>query len=93
MKYSEAYYNTYQHLPEELAKQYTNLRFDNHCYLRIALDNTFKAKWDTVLKRPAYKNLSATEREEVLNLLKTYKTNEALLQEHNKNSLEWRGKK
>lgn len=93
MNYSEAYYNTYQHLPEELAKQYANLKFDNHCYLRIALDNTFKTKWDTVLKRPAYKNLSPFQLEKVLKLLRTYKSDKDLLITHNQNSLQWRKKK
>ena len=92
MKYSETYYQTYQYLPEELAKQYGTLRFDNHCYLRIALDNTFQAKWDTVLKRPAYKNLNEAELQNVLKLLKMYKKDQELLLTHNQNSLQWRKK-
>lgn len=92
MNYSEAYFNTYQNLPEKLAKQYANLRFDNHCYLRIALDNTFKAKWDTVIKRPAYKNLSGEQKNKVLSLLQKYQSDQELLLIHNQNSLRWRKK-
>jgi len=38
------YESAYQSLPEKLVEQYTDLNFENHCYLRIALDNTFQAK-------------------------------------------------
>ncbi|MEM6517352.1 MAG: acetyltransferase [Bacteroidota bacterium] len=92
MPYSQQYHETYQNLPEELPKIYPDLNFDNHCYLRIALDNTFKAKWDTKIKRPAYKNLNKPQLEQVLLLLNRYKTDSGLLLRHNKNSLRWRGK-
>ena len=88
--YSEKYFEVYQGLPEKLVAIYPEFNFDNHCYLRIALDNTFNAKWDTVLKRPAYRNTSEQERTNLLKLLKHYKTNKTLLLEHNKNSLQWR---
>ena len=58
MLFSSEYYHTYQNLPEKLTEKYTDLNFQNHCYLRIALDNIFQAKWDTKIKRPAYRNLS-----------------------------------
>jgi len=92
MSFSKQYYDTYQNLPEELVNVYPNLNFDNHCYLRIALDNTFEAKWDTVIDRPAYKNLSLDNTDKVLRLLKDYKTDKQLLLEHNRNSLKWRKK-
>ena len=60
--YSQAYYDAYLHLPEDLAAQYTHKRLDNHCYLRIALDNTVGAKWDTQVQRPAYKNITPEQR-------------------------------
>ena len=91
-KFSEEYYKAYQNLPEKLAEQYSDLNFENHCYLRIALDNTFEGKWDTFLKRPAYKNLSDSEKSIVRQLLKSYESNKSLLLEHNKNSLKWRKK-
>ena len=39
-------------LANELENIYHNLNFKNHCYLRIAYDNTIDAKWDTVINRP-----------------------------------------
>lgn len=93
MKYSEAYYSTYQQLPEKLASQYSDLPFDNHCYLRIGLDHVMGAKWDTKLKRPAYKNLSETQRQELLRLLAHYQIDKELLLRHNGESLAFRGKR
>lgn len=93
MKYSEQYYETYRGLPERLAEHYPNKRFDNHCYLRIGLDNTFGAKWDTRLKRPAYKNLEPKDLKTLLELLHRYEHDEDLLMEHNDKSLSWRSKK
>ncbi len=92
MKYSEQYYNFYEMLPEKLAEKYTELPFDNHCYLRIALDNMVHTKWDTVILRPAYKNLSLEQRNEVIRLLKVYLHDESLLLLHNKQSLQYRKK-
>lgn len=92
MKYSEEYYKKYKGLQEELPNIYPELNFDNHCYLRIALDNVFDAKWDTKLKRPAYKNLESKDLENVLNLLESYKNDKNVLLEHNKKSLSFRKK-
>jgi len=92
MPYSRQYHDTYQNLPEKLPKIYPELNFDNHCYLRIALDNTFSAKWDIKINRPAYKNLNDNQLEEVLKLLQQYQTKKDLLLEHNQNSLIWRRK-
>ncbi|MGB3605958.1 MAG: acetyltransferase [Psychroserpens sp.] len=92
MPNSQAYYTTYQHLPEKLAETYPNLRFDNHCYLRIALDNTFQAKWDTVIDRPAYKTINPEQKATVLKLLNSYLVDRALLMSHNRLSLTWRNK-
>lgn len=86
MNYKEAY----QSLPENLVEQYKDLNFENHCYLRIALDNTFQKKWNKVLKSPAYKHLNNSQLEQVILLLKSYQTDKALLLEHNKKSLAWR---
>ena len=92
MNYSEAYYQTYKNLPEKLAEFYTDLQFDNHCYLRIALDNTTGGKWDTIIKRPAYKNLTEINREKVLKLLECYFHDKTLLLQHNQISLRYRNK-
>ena len=92
MTYTKGYFQAYQHLPETLVAQYPQLNFDNHCYLRIALDNTFQAKWDTKIKRPAYKNLNEEALKQVIALLETYRTDKHLLLTHNQNSLNWRKK-
>ncbi len=84
------YKEAYQNLPEKLAEQYKDLNFDNHCYLRIALDNTLKTRWDTLIKKPAYKNLNAEQLEQVVEHLRLYQQSEKLLFEHHQNSLDWR---
>lgn len=86
MTYTEAY----QSLPEKLAEQHKDLNFENHCYLRIALDNAFEARWDKTLKKPAYKHLSKNQLETVISLLKQYQKDKVFLLEHNKKSLAWR---
>jgi hypothetical protein len=92
MGFSQAYYNVYQGLPEQLVINYPELRFDHHCYLRIALDNTFSTKWDEVLPRPAYKNLNNQQAKQVINLLIRYQNQKELLLEHHQNSMAWRKK-
>ncbi|MEM7107945.1 MAG: acetyltransferase [Bacteroidota bacterium] len=75
---------------DKLVQTYPKLNFRNHCYWRIALDNTLQDKWDTVVQRPAYANLSAAQLRQVVELLEAYEKNEPLLKEHNKNSLIFR---
>jgi hypothetical protein len=82
----------YFKLGNELPTNYPKKRFDNHCYWRIALDNTLGDKWDRLIDRPAYKNLSHEQLQQVISLLESYKTKEDLLVEHNEKSLQWRGK-
>lgn len=84
------YETAYQSLPEKLAEQFKDLSFENHCYLRIALDNMFQAKWDKRLRKPAYKCLSKDQLAGVVSLLKQYQTDKMLLLEHNQRSIEWR---
>lgn len=90
--FTVSYQKTYHGLPERLAEQYNDLNFDNHCYLRIALDNTIGAKWDTKVRRPAYKHLSKEQLYSVLDLLQQYQTDKALLLRHNRTSLDYRNK-
>lgn len=80
----------YQGLPEKLEKQYPELNFRNHCYLRIALDNTLKTKWDTKLKKPAYKYLLPHQLIAVINLLESYQKSKEVLLQHNRQSLNYR---
>lgn len=79
-------------LGNELPRIYPHLNFDNHCYWRIALDNTLQGKWKDKIPSPAYKHLTEEQLDYVIYLLKSYKNDEQLLQEHNQNSLRYRGK-
>lgn len=90
MTLKASYQKAYLGLPESLAEQYSDLNFDNHCYLRIALDNTIGAKWNTKIPRPAYKNLNKEQLVRVLQLLRQYRTDKAVLIKHNKISLDYR---
>lgn len=89
---SKTYKNAYLGLPEKLAEQYSELNFDNHCYLRIALDNTLGARWDTKITKPAYRNLTVAGLDEVSSLLQRYIADKPLLLKHNKISLAYRKK-
>ena len=93
MAFFPAYQNAYLGLPEELAAKYPDLNFDNHCYLRIALDNTLGTKWDSQISRPAYKNLDESQLNEVRELLRKYKEDRELLLRHNAKSLGFRKKR
>jgi hypothetical protein len=79
-------------LANKLENIYFDLNFRNHCYLRIAYDNTVDAKWDTVISKPFTKNAS----EGMINfancLLSLYISDKQLLLEHNKISLRYRKK-
>ena len=92
MNYSQKYYTVYKGLPEELAKKYPELPFENHCYLRIGLDHILQDKWDKKLKRPAYKNLNEEQLNKLIQILEKYKSDKKLLLKHNKESLKFRGK-
>ena len=83
----------YFDLGNQLPKIHQHLNFENHCYWRIALDNTLNAKWKDVVSSPAYKNISEEQLNHVIHLLESYKEDEQLLLEHNKISLTYRGKK
>ena len=79
-------------LANELEKQYPDLNFRNHCYLRIAYDNAVDAKWDTVISRPFTAKASLTQVNTANWFLSLYKTDKYLLLEHNKISLKYRKK-
>jgi hypothetical protein len=88
LDYKEMYFD----LGNELAQMYKHLDFQNHCYWRIALDNTLSAKWKDVISAPAYKHLTEEQFSHVIGLLKEYKVDNELLLKHNMRSLEMRGK-
>lgn len=84
-------YNTaYQNLPEQLVELYPELNFENHCYLRIALDQLCKQPWHMKIRKPAYKHLTQSQLEEIRNLLTSYKTQKTVLLQHHQQSLVWR---
>lgn len=86
------YKTYYLQLPDTLAQKYPELNFENHCYLRIALDNVVGTKWDTRIARPAYKNLTTEQRALVISHLSTYLDDKSTLLSHNMISLAYRGK-
>ena len=71
----------------------TELNFRNHCYLRIAYDNTVKNKWNSVIEKPFIKNASDAALDNVLFLLNKYLLDKKILVLHNKISLEFRKKR
>ena len=77
-------------LANDLEKQYPDLNFKNHCYLRIAYDNTVNAKWDTVVDRPFVARASSIQIDTSSAFLMMYKVDKEFLLEHNKISLEYR---
>jgi hypothetical protein len=79
-------------LANHLEKQYPSLNFRNHCYLRIAYDNTVDAKWDTVVARPFTINASAEKVTFANYLLSLYISDKDFLMQHNKKSLTFRKK-
>ena len=83
----------YLDLGNQLAHKHLHLNFDNHCYWRIALDNTLFAPWKNVVPAPAYRNITEDQLDYVIHLLKSYLDDEQLLMEHNRISLAYRGKK
>jgi hypothetical protein len=85
-----AFNTIYESLPDQLVSHYKELTFENHCYLRIALDNTFQNKWDSKIKAPAYKYLNEKQLSDVLSLLKRYLVHKEVLIQHHKNSVKWR---
>ena len=76
-------------LDEQFAEE---LSFRNHCYLRIAYDNTVKNKWDNVIQKPFNKNATDVQLKNALLLLNSYVSNKKLLLKHNISSLQFRKK-
>jgi hypothetical protein len=79
-------------LANDLQKQYIDLNFRNHCYLRIAYDNAVHSKWDTVVDRPFIANANLIQLTRAKWFLGLYKTDKELLLQHNKISLTFRNK-
>lgn len=66
------------------------LNFRNHCYLRIAFDNTINEKWDLKVKKPFVKFASDAELKCVLLLLNKYLSDKNSLLSDNEKSLLFR---
>ena len=80
-------------LSNQLDEKFANeLNFRNHCYLRIAYDNTVKNKWDNVIQKPFNKNATDEQLKNALLLLNSYVSNKKLLLKHNISSLQFRKK-
>ena len=80
-------------LSNELDSQYNGeLNFRNHCYLRIAYDNTVNNKWDIVVKKPFTKYANEHQLETALNFLKLYLSDKKRLINDNEISLAFRKK-
>ncbi len=78
-------------LSNVLDKFYANeLNFRNHCYLRIAFDNTVNEKWDLKTRRPFVKYAAVSQLEQVLFLLKKYLEDKNILLFDNEKSLSYR---
>ena len=76
-------------LDEQYSKE---LNFRNHCYLRIAYDNSVSNKWDNVIPKPFVKHANDEQLKNVLMLLNSYVSNKQLLLKHNILSLQFRKK-
>lgn len=74
----------------KLVNRYPHLHFGDHSYWRIALDNTLKGKWDEIIDRPAYENLTLELMEIVVSWLDAYWDDEQLLLLHNEKSKAYR---
>ena len=85
--------NEIKRLSNILEKQFEiQLNFKNHCYLRIAYDNTANNKWDNVIEKPFIKNANETQLNKALLLMNKYTSDKELLLKHNLISLAFRKK-
>lgn len=80
-----------KNLANLLDAQYdSELTFRNHCYLRIAYDNTVQQKWDAAVKKPFVKYASIDNLKYAVGLLNKYRINKTKLLLDNEKSLGFR---
>ena len=80
-------------LPALAAERAWPVRND-HCFQRILLDNACAGRWyDTIPKRPAYAHAPAEVLVNAVQLGRAAMTGEADLNDLNRRSLRWRGKR
>lgn len=85
--------NQIKSLSNDLDKLYSDkVSFRNHCYLRIAYDNTCGDKWDLVVNRPFIKNATLLQLTISLSYLLRYKNDFTTLISDNTKSLQYRKK-
>lgn len=77
-------------LAKKLEKTYPETEFKDHCFWRIALDNTLKNQWNEVIERPAYEHLSLIQLQKVIHKLESYLKDKGLLLDDNQRSLNYR---
>lgn len=75
---------------DKLYNSRTNFR--NHCYLRIAYDNTCGGKWDLLVSKPFVDNATTDQLATALDYLNRYKDDFTCLITDNKKSLKFRNK-
>ena len=90
---------TYMHLTKEVLPSMARSDRTNwpvsedHCFQRIILDHVCGGVWYEHLDRPAYKNLTNTQAETAVRLCRDIADGQADLEQLNKQSLIWRGKR
>ena len=91
--------NTYMHLTKEILPSIAqNDRRDwpvseDHCFQRIVLDHVSGGVWYEHLDRPAYKHLTNDQAQRAVKICQDIADGRADLQQLNKQSLIWRGKR
>ena len=66
------------------------IRLD-HCFMRVCLDHAIGARWDTVVARPAIRNLTAGQLAGAIACAEAIAADPALLRPRNDASLAMRG--
>ena len=66
---------------------------EDHCFMRIFLDNACEGVWSEQIKSPAYRNASEPTLEQAIALAEAVAEDEADLWALNARSLAWRGKR
>lgn len=83
--------NEIKRLSNLLDVQYSNeLNFRNHCYLRIAYDNTTQDKWDNKVAKPFVKYATNLQLQNTVKLLNIYLSDKLILLSDNDKSLNFR---
>lgn len=67
------------------------IRLD-HCFMRVCLDHALGARWDTLVPRPALRNLSDSQLTRAIQIAEQLLAQPHLLPQFNQQSLLWRGK-